>query len=213
MRITRRALGIALFCVGGAMTAFAGGRYGVGAWQQQEARRAWEESEAQAVVALARRASMIDVFNGGSILPGSPVARITIPRLGLDEIVLEGVDDNALNGGPGHLPGSAFPGEKGNSIISAHRDRHFAPLAEILVGDTVITESGVNATRWVVISKRVIDADAPALFRTRDATLTLTTCWPIRYLGTAPERLLVTAKPIAPASVSKTPSFATRGTT
>jgi sortase A len=81
------------------------------------------------------------------------------------------------------------------------------------VGDTVITESGVNATRWVVISKRVIDADAPALFRTPDATLTLTTCWPIRYLGTAPERLLVTAKPLQAAGTAKTPSFATRGTT
>ena len=211
--MSRRTLGYALFCLGGLMTAFAGGRYGVGAWQQQEARRAWEESEAQAVVALARRASLIDVFNSGSIVPGAPVARITIPRLGLDEIVLEGVDDNALNGGPGHLPGSAFPGEKGNSIISAHRDRHFAPLGEILVGDTVITESGTKATRWVVIAKRVIDADAPALFRTPDATLTLTTCWPIRYLGTAPERLLVTAKPLQAAGAAKTPSFATRGTT
>jgi sortase (surface protein transpeptidase) len=55
----------------------------------------------------------------------------------------------------------------------------------------------------VVISKRVIDADAPALFRTRDATLTLTTCWPIRYLGSAPERLIVTAIPIpAPSTAS-----------
>ena len=193
--------------------AFAGGRYGVGAWQQQEARRAWEESEAQAVVALARRASMIDAFNGGPIVPGAAVARLLIPRLGLDEIVLEGVDDYALNGGPGHLPGSVFPGERGNSIISAHRDRHFAPLGSIQVGDTVVTEAGANATTWVVISKRVIDADAPALFHTRDATLTLTTCWPIRYLGTAPERLLVTAKPLTPAAGRKTPSFATRDAT
>jgi sortase (surface protein transpeptidase) len=51
----------------------------------------------------------------------------------------------------------------------------------------------------VVLSKRVVLADAPALFRTKDATLTLTTCWPIRYLGTAPERLLVVAKPVGEA--------------
>jgi sortase A len=48
-----------------------------------------------------------------------------------------------------------------------------------------------------VISIRVVDADAPALIRTADPTLTLTTCWPIRYVGTAPERLIVTAKPVA----------------
>jgi sortase (surface protein transpeptidase) len=61
-----------------------------------------------------------------------------------------------------------------------------------------------------VTSKRVIAAGAPALFRTKDATLTLTTCWPIRYLGTAPERLLVTAKAIA---MPETPSFADVGPT
>jgi len=71
-----------------------------------------------------------------------------------------------------------------------------ASLGEIDVGDTLATEAGPHRTRWVVISKRVVAADAPALFRTDDATLTLTTCWPIRYFGTAPERLLVTAKPI-----------------
>ena len=71
-----------------------------------------------------------------------------------------------------------------------------ARLGEIRVGDTVFTESGARSDTWVVISKRVIGAHDPALFRTSDETLTLTTCWPIRYFGTAPQRLLVTAKPV-----------------
>jgi sortase A len=200
-----RGLGYALFCVGGATVAFAGGSYMLGEWQRSDARRAWDESEARAVVALARRSASLTGRVPGAIAPGVPVARLIVPRLNLDEIVIEGVDDYALNAGPGHLPGSAYPGEAGNSVISAHRDRHFASLGEISVGDTLSTESGTQRTRWVVISKRVIDADAPALFKTHDATLTLTTCWPIRYLGSAPERLLVTAKPIARADA---PSFA-----
>jgi len=199
-------LGYALFCIGGATVAYAGGRYAMGTWEQQEARRSWQEAEARAVVALARRDVVTGVTN--AIAPGAPVARLLIPRLGLDEIVLEGVDGNSLNAGPGHLPGSAFPGEKGNSVISAHRDRHFARLGAIQVGDTILTESGAHDDRWVVISKRVIDFDAPALFHSRDATLTLTTCWPIRYLGTAPERLIVTAKPVPAPQKSKVPSFA-----
>jgi len=199
-------LGYALFCIGGATVAYAGGRYAMGTWEQQEARRSWQEAEARAVVALARRDVVTGVTN--AIAPGAPVARLLIPRLGLDEIVLEGVDGNSLNAGPGHLPGSAFPGEKGNSVISAHRDRHFARLGAIQVGDTILTESGAHDDRWVVISKRVIDFDAPALFHSRDATLTLTTCWPIRYLGTAPERLIVTAKPVQSPKKSKVPSFA-----
>lgn len=201
-------LGYALFCIGGATVAFAGSRYAMGAWEQQEARRAWEEAEARAVVALARRQAVTGITNAVMVSPGAPVARLIIPRLGLDEIVLEGVNGSALNAGPGHLPGSAFPGERGNAVISAHRDRHFARLGAIQVGDTIKTESGAHSDAWVVISKRVIHADAPALFRTDDATLTLTTCWPIRYLGTAPERLIVTAKPVSRQSTPKIPSFA-----
>ena len=189
--------------------AFAGGRYALGEIHRQDARRSWDESEARAVVALARRSVNLH-YGQGKIANGVPVARLTIPRLSLDEIVIEGVGDYELNAGPGHVPGSAYPGELGNAVISAHRDRHFARLGEIQVGDTLFTESGTERTAWVVIAKRVIDADAPALFKTRDATLTLTTCWPIRYLGTAPERLIVTAKP---ARATQAPSFADRDTT
>lgn len=199
-------LGYALFCIGGATVAFAGGRYAMGTWEQQEARRAWDEADARAIVALARRQVVMGITD--AVAPGAPIARLLIPRLGLDEIVLEGVDGNSLNAGPGHLTGSAFPGEPGNSVISAHRDRHFARLGAIEVGDTIMTESGTHDEHWVVISKRVLDADAPALFHSPEATLTLTTCWPIRYLGTAPERLIVTAKPVSPRKKPKIPSFA-----
>ena len=200
----RSLVGYALLCLGGATAAFAGGRYTVGELQRQEARRAWEEREAQVVVSLARSKAAMR-FDARDVLPGAPVARLRIPRLLLDEIVLEGVGDNELNAGPGHLPGSVFPGEKGNSVISAHRDRHFSRLGALQVGDTLTTENGWAETTWVVVSKRVISADTPALFRTEDATLTLTTCWPIRYFGSAPDRLIITAKPVTP---HKSPSFA-----
>lgn len=192
----RGVLGYTLFCLGGATLAFTGGRYALGEWRQARARQSWNEAEARAVVALARRTASVDRRIPGVIMSGIPVARLSIPRLDLDEVVFEGVDDEALNAGPGHLPGSAFPGEPGNAIISGHRDRHFTRLGDIRVGDTLVTESGMHHERWVVIAKRVVDADMPALFRSPTPTLTLTTCWPIRYMGTAPMRLLVTAKPI-----------------
>ena len=192
--LLRGALGYALFCVGGATVAFSGGRYAMGEWRQAAARQAWEETEARTVVARARHASEMDP-HASPVVDGSPVARLLIPRLGVDAIVLEGVDGDVLNAGPGHVKGSAFPGERGNAVISAHRDRHFAKLGELRIGDTLVTESGMRRT-WVVTAKRVIDAAAPALFHTTDATLTLTTCWPIRWVGSAPDRLLVTAKPI-----------------
>lgn len=177
------------------MLSFAVGRYGVGAVRADEARAAWNDAEAQAAVALARSVAL---HHGRRepLVEGAPVAHLVIPKLDFDAIVLEGVDGDDLNAGPGHLPGSALPGEPGNSIISAHRDRHFNHLDALDVGDTIYTESGARRNAWVVVSTRVIDRDEPALFHTKDATLTLTTCWPIRYLGPAPDRLIVTAKPI-----------------
>ncbi|MEX2179616.1 MAG: class D sortase [Gemmatimonadaceae bacterium] len=206
----RRLLGYGLLCGGALSVAYAGGRYALGEWRQQELRRAWHQAEARAVVSLARRYVTNNELAPASVARGVPVARLLIPRLRLDEIVIEGVDDYSLNAGPGHLPGSAYPGERGNAVISAHRDRHFRRLGAIQVGDTVLTESGMRSAGWVVISKRVVRADAPALFHTADATLTLTTCWPIRYFGTAPDRLIVTARLIGG---PKTGSFASLSST
>lgn len=192
----RKALGYFAYVLGGLLLSFAGGRYAVGIWRADQARAEWDTAEAKAAVALARSAA----FHHGArapIVDGAPVAHLVIPRIDLDEIVLEGVGGDELNAGPGHLPGSAFPGERGNSVISAHRDRHFSHFDELEAGDTITTESGVIRQTWVVVSKRVVDKDAPALFRATEPTLTLTTCWPIRYLGPAPERLIVTAKPVA----------------
>ena len=191
----RKALGYVFYVTGGLLLSFAGGRYAVGSWQADQARAAWDHAEAKATVALARSVAF---HHGGrqAIVDGAAVAHLVIPRIDLDEIVLEGVGSDELNAGPGHLPGSAFPGERGNSVISAHRDRHFSRFDQLQAGDTIMTEAGTIRQTWVVVSKRVVDKDAPALFRATEPTLTLTTCWPIRYLGPAPERLIVTARPV-----------------
>ncbi|HXT14429.1 MAG TPA: class D sortase [Gemmatimonadaceae bacterium] len=191
----RRQLGLALCVSGGLILSATGGRYAFGAYRADQARTAWDESQAHSAVASARSAAL----NRGPremLVAGAPMAHIIIPRIGLDAIVLEGVSDDELNAGPGHLPGSAYPGEPGNAVISAHRDRHFNHLDALAIGDTVVTESDSRVTTWRIVARRVIDKNDPALFRTPDATLTLTTCWPIRYFGPAPERLILTAKPL-----------------
>jgi LPXTG-site transpeptidase (sortase) family protein len=191
----RKRIGLLLYVVGGLLLSFTIGRYGVGMAKADQAREAWDDAEGKAAVALARS---VTLHHGMRETPvdGAPVARLVIPRLDLDEIVLEGIEADELNAEPGHLTGSAYPGEDGNAVISAHRDRHFNHLDALGVGDTIVTESGTHHDSWVVVAKRVVGKDERVLFPTTDATLTLTTCWPIRFLGPAPERLIVTAKPI-----------------
>ena len=144
------------------------------------------------------RAAAADGSPAMEPIEGAPVARLVIPRVGLDDIVLEGVTDQALNGGPGHLPGSVMPGAPGNSVVSAHRDRHFRRLGELSLGDTITTYTEQDTTTWRVIARTVVNRGAPALHREAAPVLTLTTCWPIGYLGGAPERLIIKAVPISP---------------
>ena len=163
-----------------------------GAIARDAARARWAELEAERAVAGAK------LSTGGtrwSDARGTPVARVVVPRLGLDEVVVEGVGNDELRAGPGHMIGSALPGDSGTSVISAHRDRHFHALGRIAMGDTVITESARGTVVWRVSRIRVVNADDPALDVRTTPTLMLTTCWPIRYLGPAPDRLIVEAVP------------------
>src|SRR2546423_11599774 len=75
--------------------------------------------------------------------------------------------------------------------------RHFSRLDELQLGDTIRTETGHSSGMWVVVGRRVIGRDTPALFQSKEPLLTLTTCWPVRYFGSAPDRLILSAKPIA----------------
>jgi sortase A len=88
-----------------------------------------------------------------------------------------------------------MPGEAGNAVLSAHRDRHFGRLDELAVGDSALTIAGGRTVRWRLAARRVVDREAPALFTSHEPRLTLTTCWPVRYLGPAPDRLIVTLEP------------------
>lgn len=190
----RTALALALLAAGIALTGYSGSAYARGWLAQERARAAWDARVARLAVEQGRRAGEgLDVTDPAT---GSPVARLVIPAIGLDDIVLEGVDDRTLNGGPGHLPGSAIPGDSGNAIVSAHRDRHFRKLGELRVGDRIVTYSGQDSVEWRISGRKVVSKWAPVLRSSRAPLLTLTTCWPIGYLGGAPDRLILHAVPL-----------------
>jgi sortase A len=178
------AAGVGLVLVSGASVARA-------AIARDNARSRWAQLEASRAATSARAA-----VEGTSwaVVRGAPVARLEIPRLDLDEVVVEGVDESSLRAGPGHMTGSALPGENGNSVISAHRDRHFSSLGRVVVGDTILTDASRGKSKWTVSRIRVVNADDPVLRTSETPLLTLTTCWPVRYFGPAPERLIVEAR-------------------
>lgn len=188
----RRAASSALIVCGALLLIGSATSVARGAIARDAARARWAEIEAARAVAGAKLSTGGARWSEGR---GTPVGRLTIPRLGLDEVVVEGVGDAELRAGPGHMIGSVLPGDSGTSVISAHRDRHFHALGGIAVGDTVVTESAHGTVVWKVTRMRVVNAEDSALEARTTPTLMLTTCWPIRYLGPAPERLIVEAVP------------------
>jgi sortase A len=109
-------------------------------------------------------------------------------------MVVEGVDDNDLKRAVGHIPGTALPGESGNVGIAGHRDTFFRPLRSIQLDDTITVSTLQGSSRYRVVSTNVVrPEDIQVLYPTGRATLTLVTCFPFDYVGSAPKRFIVRA--------------------
>lgn len=127
------------------------------------------------------------------------VALLKIPKIGVDEVVGEGVGVEELKAGPGHYPGTAMPGEVGNSAIAGHRTTYGAPfnrLDELDVGDPIEVTTLNGVFQYEVMEEKIVSPDeVSVLDDTPDGRLTLTTCNP-KY--SAAQRLIIVARLITP---------------
>ena len=131
----------------------------------------------------------------GRLATGALVGRIQLSRLNLSVFAREGVDTRTLRGAAGHVPGSALPGESGNAAFAAHRDTFFRPLEGVRKGDVIAVTTPQGRFRYVVSATRVVDpSDVWVLRASSHPTLTLVTCYPFEYVGSAPQRFVVTAR-------------------
>lgn len=117
-------------------------------------------------------------------IPISGNERVVIPKIAVDEVVREGIDDATLARGPGHFPETAHPGQVGNCAITAHGaagptfGAPFERLVELDVGDAVLLyDAQGRSYRYVVTESKIIaDTDFSVLDPTPNATVTLITC-------------------------------------
>jgi len=126
---------------------------------------------------------------------GEPIGTLEVARLGLSGVVVEGDDDSVLDRAIGHLPDTPLPWQAGNSALAAHRDTLFRPLREIRVGDALRLETPHGVFDYVVRDTMIVKPDALwVLDPTPGPTLTLISCYPFNYFGSAPERFIVRAE-------------------
>ena len=132
------------------------------------------------------------------IQPGALIGRISVARLGVSVIVMEGTDASTLRRAAGHISGTALPGQDGNVAIAAHRDTFFRPLRNIRKDDVIAITTTRGDYRYRVVSTKIVKPDDVAVLNS-DGTdaLTLVTCYPFNFIGAAPNRFIVRARQIS----------------
>ena len=129
-----------------------------------------------------------------------PVARLEVPRLSVDLFVLWGAKGNSLAFGPGYDSASAFPGQRGVTVIGGHRDTHFEFLRDIEVNTLLNMQlpDGEHVS-YLVSDMRVVDIDQDPylLLSSESNALKLVTCYPFDALRPGgPLRYVVTARAV-----------------
>jgi len=145
---------------------------------------------------VAHQTAVIDKSSGPE--PGGLIGRISVARLGVSVIVMEGTDESTLQRAAGHICGTALPGQQGNVGIAAHRDTFFRPLRGIRKDDVITITTSRGNYRYRVVSTRIVDPDDVSVLNSDGSdVLTLVTCYPFNFIGSAPNRFIVRAEQIS----------------
>jgi sortase A len=123
-----------------------------------------------------------------------PLAVLRIPKVHLEVPVLDSTDDQALNRGVGHIVGTDHPGGDGNIGIAGHRDGFFRALKDVGPGDTIELVTPQRVVTYVVDQIVLVRPDDVSVLQPRSRpSLTLVTCYPFYFVGSAPQRYIVQA--------------------
>lgn len=174
-----------LMAVGAGLLMYVATQYGEMYFVQRRLAHQWQQQQVHADKADAKAADVLD----------DGLTRLSIPKINLQAIVVEGTTHKALLLGPGHLTDTPEPGLPGNAVISAHRDTFFRHVHELTKGDIVSVERGGKVFNYEITGKKIVGPDDVwVLGPSKDTRLTLITCYPTYYIGPAPERLVVFSK-------------------
>lgn len=125
---------------------------------------------------------------------GDKIGTLTIPSLKMSLPIYEGTEDKELEKGVGHYAGSVLPGEADNCVLSGHRDTVFSGLQSLKKGDSIIVKTSAGIFTYRIRKIRIVEKEDTTVIVPRPAaTLTLTTCYPFTYIGSAPQRYIISA--------------------
>lgn len=139
--------------------------------------------------------NVLALYNLLNIRKGDLVGELLMPTLKQRFPIYEGTDNSELKMGVGHYVKSVFPGISDNSVLSAHRDTYFSKLGNLKIGDLIQVDTKAGKFTYKIFNFRIVKAnDRTVIVPTKNAVLTLSTCYPFLYIGHAPKRFIVSAK-------------------
>lgn len=129
---------------------------------------------------------------------GDIVGRLSIPRLHVEAMIREGTTSRTLAIALGHIPGTALPGEAGNIGVAGHRDTLFRALRNVKKDDAITFETNRATYSYRVEGTQIVTPEhVEVLNASAHDELTLVTCYPFNYIGSAPKRFIVKARLIS----------------
>ena len=187
----RRILPLVFVLLGLSLLGYVGYQYWDMYHTQQQLEAQWERQAASASVPGQHK----------QVPAADTLTRVSIPRINMDAIVVEGASRKQLSIGPGHMIDTAMPGEPGNAVITGHRDTFFRNIYELKRGDEIIVRRSGQVFKYQVTGKKIVEPeDISVLKPTVEPQLTLITCYPTYYIGPAPKRLVIFSKLMQPTS-------------
>jgi sortase A len=130
---------------------------------------------------------------------GDYLGTISIPSLGKTIKIYQGTTDSTLSKGIGHFTQSVMPGVVNNTVLAGHRDTVFSHLYRVQIGEDITIVDAQGTFTYQVIGTRIVKAnDKTVIVPTATAVLTISTCYPFTWIGSAPDRFIVSAELIPP---------------
>lgn len=170
-----------------------------GGWKIYDTNRQTGDSLTDAKKGVAAGGSL-DGSSAESFKPamGEAAGILYIPRLKAELPIVEGTSADDLEKGVGHYKGSYYPKQNGQIVLSGHRDTVFRRTGELELGDRLEIEMPYGRYAYEIIKTKIVDQDDTSIItlQNKKEELVLTTCYPFSYIGNAPQRYIIYAKPL-----------------
>ena len=129
---------------------------------------------------------------------GDTIGVLYIPKLEREIPIVEGTDEEELAQGVGHYEGTGFPGENKQILLSGHRDTVFRQFGDLENGDEFHVKMEHGTFIYAIEDNEIVSADDTTVIdpNRKDEVLTVSTCYPFSYIGSAPDRYVVYAYPV-----------------